>query len=86
MTIGRAIKSLVKFQRCEIMHGLVKLGDIEDMAEPRLHGSMATPPATQRVQDKEDMPVDSEDHRGNPSGGYLRLKDSPLGIHPSTTI
>ena len=44
--IGRAIKSLVKFQRHEIMRGLVKLGDLEDMAEPPLHGLMATPLAT----------------------------------------
>ena len=47
--IGRAIKSLVKFQSREIMRGLVKLGDLEDMVEPPLHGSMATPPTTQRV-------------------------------------
>ena len=45
-TIGRAIKSLAKFQRHEIMCGLVKLGDLEDMAEPTLHGSMATPLVT----------------------------------------
>ena len=68
------------------MRGLVKVGDLEDMAEPPLHGSMATPPATQRVQDDEDMAVDFEDHRGNPSGGYLRPKDSPPRIPPSATI
>ena len=48
-TIGRAIKSLAKFQHCEIMCGLVKLGDLEDMAEPPLHGSMASPPTTQQI-------------------------------------
>ena len=32
--IGRAIKSLAKFQRREIMRGLVKLGDLEDLANP----------------------------------------------------
>ena len=68
------------------MHGLVKLGDLEDMAEPPPHGLMATPPATQRVQDDEDMVADSKDHRGNPSGGYLRPEDSPPGIPPSATI
>ena len=44
--IGRAIKSLAKFQYHEIMRGLVKLGDLEDMVEPPLPGSMTTPPAT----------------------------------------
>lgn len=49
MTIGRAIKSLAKFQHREIMRRLVKLGDLEDIAEPPLHGSMASPPVTQRI-------------------------------------
>ena len=41
--IGRAIKSLAKFQHREIMRGLVKLGDLEDLADPPLLGSLATP-------------------------------------------
>ena len=47
--IGRAIKSVAKFQRSKIMRELVKLGDLENMAEPPLHGSMARPPTTQRI-------------------------------------
>ena len=86
MTIGKAIKSLANFQHNKIMRGLVKVGDLEDMAEPPLHGSMANPLATQRIHDNEDMATDSEDHHGNPSGGYLRLEDSPPGIHPFATI
>ena len=39
-TVGRAIKLFAKFQWCEIMHGMIKLNDLEDMAEPPLHGSM----------------------------------------------
>lgn len=46
--IGRVIKSIAKFQRREIMHGLVKRGDLEDMAEPPFHGTMDSPLENQR--------------------------------------
>ena len=55
MTIGRAIKSLAKFQRREIMCGLVKLGDLEDLVDPPLLGSLATPLSPQRLQNEEGM-------------------------------
>lgn len=47
---------------------------------------MASTPTTQRIQDDEDMAVDTGDHRGNQSGGYLRPEDSPPEFHPSATI
>ena len=50
MTSGRAIKSLAKFQRREIMRGLVKLGDLEDLIYPPGLGSHATPPSPQCLQ------------------------------------
>ena len=84
--IGRAIKSLAKFQCCKTMRELVKRGDLKDMMEPPLHGSMASPPVTQRIQGDEDMAAETEYHSGSPSGGYLRLEDSPLGFCPSATI
>ena len=48
--IGRAIKLFAKFQRHEIMGGMVKLNDLEDMAEPPLHGSMEALLENQRLQ------------------------------------
>lgn len=53
--IGKSIKALEKFQRREIMHGLVKLGDLEDLADPPTLGSYATPPSPQRLQNTEGM-------------------------------
>lgn len=68
------------------MRGLVKLGDLEDMAEPPLHGTMVSPPTTQRLQGDEDMAVETGAHSGSPSGGYLRPEDSPPGFRPSANI
>ena len=47
--IGKAIKALAKFQRREVMRGLVKLGDLEDLADPPSLGSYATPLSPQRL-------------------------------------
>ena len=43
--IEKAIKALEKFQRREVMRGLVKLGDLEDLADPPSLGSYATSPS-----------------------------------------
>ena len=65
------------------MRELVKLGDLEGMAEPPLHGTMVSPPVTQQLQGDEDMALETGAHRGSPSSGYLRPEDSPLGFRPS---
>ena len=36
LSLGRAIKSFSKFQRREMMRGLVKLNELEDIAKPPL--------------------------------------------------
>jgi hypothetical protein len=61
---------------------LVKLGDLEDLADPPLLGSYATPPSPQRLQNEERMQRNVEDLHGFPSEGFLRLEDSPPGIPP----
>ena len=38
MALGHAIKKYAKFQRREITRCMVKLNDLEDMAEPPLDG------------------------------------------------
>ena len=78
--IGKSIKALAKFQRREIMHGLVKLGDLEDLADPPRIDSYATPPSPQRLQNTEGMQRNAKDLGNSPSGGFLRLEDSPMGI------
>ena len=78
--IGKAIKSLAKLQRREIMRGLVKLGDLEDLVDPPMLGSYATPPSPQRLQNVEGMQRNAEDLRSSPSGGFLRPEDTPPGI------
>ena len=81
-TIGRAIKSLAKFQRREIMRGLVKLADLEDLVDPPLLGSLATPSSPQHLQNEEGTQMNAEDLQGLPSGGFLRPEDNPPGIPP----
>lgn len=39
MALGRAIKQYAKFQHQEIMLCMVKLNDLEDMAEPPFEGA-----------------------------------------------
>ena len=78
--IGKAIKALAKFQRREVMRGLVKLGDLEDLADPPSIGSFATPPSPQRLQHMEGMQRNVEELGNSSSGGYLRPEDNPPGI------
>ena len=52
LTLGQAIKSFAKFQCWEIMQGLVKLNDLEEVAEPPLGG---TPEATTSGLPKDKM-------------------------------
>lgn len=79
--IGKAIKALEKFQRREVMCGLVKLGDLEDLADPPSLGSYATPPSPQRFLDVDGMQRNSEEPGNFPSGGYLHLEYSPPRIN-----
>jgi hypothetical protein len=61
-TLGRDIKQLAKFQRREIMRGMVKLNDLEDMAEPPLNG---IPEASSSVlRQHEGMDMDAAAGRG----------------------
>ena len=76
--IGQAIKLFVKFQHREIMRGMVKLNDLEDMAEPPLHGSMRVLLENQRLQGGNDMDMDAGENWGAPSIGYF----GPEGSHP----
>ena len=39
LALGRAVKAFVKFQRREIMRGLVKVNDLEELAKPSLRGT-----------------------------------------------
>jgi hypothetical protein len=69
--IRRAINVLAKFQRREIMHGLVKLGDLEDLVDPPLLSSYATPPSSQRLLNEDGTQMIAEDLQGLPSRGFL---------------
>lgn len=82
--IRRAINVLAKFQRREIMHGLVKLGDLEDLVDPPLLSSYATPPSSQRLLNEDGTQMIAEDLQGLPSRGFLQLEDSPPRIPPPT--
>jgi hypothetical protein len=47
-TLDRAIKKFAKFQRREIMRGMVKLNDQEDLDEPPLAGDPKASPSAPR--------------------------------------
>jgi hypothetical protein len=76
--VGRTIKQFAKFQRREIMHGMVKLNDLEDMAKPPLHDSMEAYLRNQRLQGGNDMETEAGDDRGASSSGFF----GPEGSHP----
>jgi hypothetical protein len=78
--IGKAIKALEKFQRREVMRGLVKLGDLEDLADPPSLGSYTTPSSPQCLQHTDGLHQNMEEPGNFPSGEYLRPEDSPPGI------
>ena len=84
--IDRAIKSFTKFQHREIMRKLVKLCDLEDMAEPPFHGNMGILQENQRLQGDNEMEVETGDHRGSPSDRYLRPEDIQSVLCPSATL
>lgn len=44
LVLSRAIKMFTKFQRREIMYCMVKLNDLEDLAEPPLGGTPRASP------------------------------------------
>ena len=78
--IGKAIKALAKFQKREVMHGLVKLGDLEDLADPPSLRSYATSALPKHFLHVNGMQRNLEEPRKVPSGGYIRPEDSPPGI------
>ena len=59
LSLGRAIKSFAKFQHREMMRGLVKLDELEDVAEPPLGGNQEL--AVSRLSRDEAMDMEAED-------------------------
>ena len=53
LALGRVVKAFVKFQRKEIMRSLVKVNDLEELAEPPLGGtseaSTSGPPKEEKL-------------------------------------
>ena len=52
LALGRAVKAFAKFQRREIMRGLVKVNSLEELAKPPLGGN---PEASTSGTPKEEM-------------------------------
>lgn len=84
--IGQAIKLFVKFQHHEIMCGMVKLNDLEDMVEPPLHGSTEALLENQRPQGGNDMDLEVGDDRGAPSLGHFGPEGSHQGSRPFASM
>lgn len=65
-TLGRAIKQFAKFQRREIMCGMVKLNDLQDMEEPPLNGGIETSSVNLRQQEGNGMEAGVDSGMGAP--------------------
>ena len=59
LSLGRVVKSFAKFQRREMMRGLVKLNELEDVAEPSLGGNKET--TVSRLPRDEPLDMEAED-------------------------
>lgn len=55
LVLGRAIKMFTKFQRREIMCCMVKLNDLEELAEPPLGGTPGASPSTPPQEEAMDL-------------------------------
>ena len=62
------------------MRGMVKLNDLEDMAEPALHGSIEASPRNQRPLGGNDMETEVGSDRGAPSSCLFNPEDNHLGL------
>ena len=68
------------------MHIMVKLNDLEDMAEPSLHCSMEVLLEYQRLQGGNDMDVKAGDDWDTPSTGYSGPEGSHSGFRSSASV
>ena len=68
------------------MRGMVKLNDLEDMAEPPLHGSIEASLENQRPQGGNDMETEAGNDRGAPSSGFFGLEDRHWGLRQSASV
>ena len=78
IALGQAIKQFAKFQWHEIMCGMVKLNDLEDMVELPLNGSIEASPRNKRPQGGNDMEAKAGNYKGAPSSRPF----SPEANHP----
>ena len=65
--LGHAIKQFAKFQRREIMRGMVKLNDLEDLAEPLLDNGPEASSSALRQHEGMDLEVGAGRGMGAPS-------------------
>lgn len=78
--MGRAIKQFAKFQRREIMRGMVKLNDLEDMADPPLNGGIETSSSAPRQHEGTGTKVGAGSELGAPSNFPFGQEDINNGL------
>ena len=78
--LGRTIKQFAKFQRCEIMRGMVKLNDLEDMAEPPMNGGLEASSSAQRQQEGMDSEAGAGRGLRSPSNFLYGQEDINNGL------
>lgn len=80
LSLGRAVKSFTKFQRREIMRGLVKLNELEEVAEPPLGGLPKV--STSRLPRDDTQDLDADDITLDDDGEEARFSpgESQLGL------
>ena len=80
LSLGRAVKLFVKFQRRDIMRGLVKLNELEEVAKPPLGG---LPKASSSRMPRDDMQdLDDDEAALEDEGEVERFSpgESQLGL------
>lgn len=79
-TLDRAIKKFAKFQRREIMRGMVKLNDQEDLDEPPLAGDPKASPSAPRQSEGMDLEPIAGRGMGTPNNVQFKQDDDLNGL------
>ena len=80
LSLGRAVKSFAKFQRREIMRGLVKLNELEVVAKPPLGRLPEATTSSMPKDDTQDLDKDETALEDEGEDARFSSSESQLGL------
>lgn len=80
LSVGRVVKSFAKFQRREMMRGLVKLNELEDVAEPPLGDNHELSVSRLPRDEPMDMEVEDAALEEAKEDAWFSLSESQIGL------